>query len=173
MRMRQPETLNALCNGVNDSIYFKTRSSRARTGGCAMNMLGGGRGPAAIAVLVAVAIVVAMIVLGVVDGPAAGASSVTAAGSTAPARAPATAPSCGVKPTIVLVHGAWADASSWSGEIDRLQRDGYVVRAIANPLRGLTSDAAEVADFPTTLSGPIVLVGHSYGGAGLPQDPPG
>ncbi len=122
-----------------------------------MKMLCGGRGPAAIAVLVAVAIVVAMIVLGVVDGPAAGPSSVTAAGSTAPARAPATAPSCGVKPTIVLVHGAWADASSWSGEIDRLQRDGYVVRAIANPLRGLTSDAAEVADFLTTLSGPIVL----------------
>jgi pimeloyl-ACP methyl ester carboxylesterase len=46
----------------------------------------------------------------------------------------------GAKPTIVLVHGAWADASSWSGEVDRLQRDGYVVRAIANPLRGLTSD---------------------------------
>jgi pimeloyl-ACP methyl ester carboxylesterase len=126
-----------------------------------MKMVCGGRGPAAIAVLVAVAVVVAMIVLGVVDGPAAGPSSVTAAGSTAPA----TAPSCGVKPTVVLVHGAWADASSWSGEIDRLQRDGYVVRAIANPLRGLTSDAASVADFLTTLSGPIVLVGHSYGGA--------
>ncbi len=46
----------------------------------------------------------------------------------------------GAKPTFVLVHGAWADASSWSGEVDRLQRDGYVVRAIANPLRGLTSD---------------------------------
>jgi pimeloyl-ACP methyl ester carboxylesterase len=63
------------------------------------------------------------------------------------------------------VHGAWADASSWSGEVDRLQRDGYVVRAIANPLRGLTSDAADVADFLTTISGPIVLVGHSYGGS--------
>jgi pimeloyl-ACP methyl ester carboxylesterase len=70
-----------------------------------------------------------------------------------------------VKPTIVLVHGAWADASSWSGEVGRLQRDGYVVRAIANPLRGLTSDAADIADFLTTLHGPIVLVGHSYGGA--------
>ena len=69
------------------------------------------------------------------------------------------------KPTIVLVHGAWADASSWNGEVDRLQRDGYVVRAIDNPLRGLTSDAEEVKDFLSTITGPIVLVGHSYGGA--------
>src|SRR5260370_7438673 len=137
MRMRQPETLNALCNGVNDSIYFKTRSSRARTGGCTMKMVCGGRGPAAIAVLVAVAIVVAMIVLGVVDGPAAGPSSVTAAGSTAPARAPATAPSCGVKPTIVLVHGAWADASSWSGEIDPFQPHRPPAPSLPNPLPAL------------------------------------
>ena len=70
-----------------------------------------------------------------------------------------------MKPTIVLVHGAWADASSWNGEVDRLQRDGYVVRAIANPLRGLTSDSAYVASFLATIPGPIVLVGHSYGGA--------
>jgi pimeloyl-ACP methyl ester carboxylesterase len=69
------------------------------------------------------------------------------------------------KPTIVLVHGAWADASSWNGEVVRLQRDGYVVRAIDNPLRGLTSDAEEVKDFLSTITGPIVLVGHSYGGA--------
>jgi pimeloyl-ACP methyl ester carboxylesterase len=70
-----------------------------------------------------------------------------------------------VKPTIVLVHGAWANAASWNGEVALLQRDGYVVRAVANPLRGLTSDAADLADFLSTLSGPIVLVGHSYGGA--------
>jgi pimeloyl-ACP methyl ester carboxylesterase len=70
-----------------------------------------------------------------------------------------------VKPTIVLVHGAWANASGWNGEIDQLRRDGYVVRAVANPLRGLTSDSADVANFLGTLSGPIVLVGHSYGGA--------
>ncbi|GAA1266821.1 alpha/beta hydrolase [Pseudonocardia aurantiaca] len=69
------------------------------------------------------------------------------------------------KPTIVLVHGAFADASSWNGEVDALQRDGYVVRAIDNPLRGLTSDAEEVKDFLSTIEGPIVLVGHSYGGA--------
>jgi pimeloyl-ACP methyl ester carboxylesterase len=70
-----------------------------------------------------------------------------------------------VKPTIVLVHGNWANAASWSGEVTRLQSDRYVVCAIDNPLRGLTSDAANVADFLQTLSGPIVLVGHSYGGA--------
>ena len=70
-----------------------------------------------------------------------------------------------MKPTIVLVHGAWADASSWSGEVDRLQHDGYVARAIANPLRGLTSDSADIADFLRTISGPVVLVGHSYGGS--------
>ena len=117
-------------------------------------MLSGGRGPASITVLMALALGV----LGVIDHPAAGSSYVTVAATT-----PAT--KCGVKPTIVLVHGAWADASSWSGKVDRLQRDGYVVRAIANPLRGLTSDAADVADFLTTISGPIVLVGHSYGGS--------
>jgi pimeloyl-ACP methyl ester carboxylesterase len=67
--------------------------------------------------------------------------------------------------SVVDGPAAWADASSWSGEVDRLQRDGYVVRAIANPLRALTSDAADVADFLKTIAGPIVLVGHSYGGS--------
>jgi pimeloyl-ACP methyl ester carboxylesterase len=69
------------------------------------------------------------------------------------------------KPTIVLVHGAWADASSWSRVTSRLQDDGYTVRAIPNPLRSLLGDAAYVRAFLDTLSGPIVLVGHSYGGA--------
>jgi pimeloyl-ACP methyl ester carboxylesterase len=69
------------------------------------------------------------------------------------------------KPTIVLVHGAWADSSSWSGEIARLQSDGYPVIAAPNPLRGLSSDSATLADLLSTISGPIVLVGHSYGGA--------
>ena len=69
------------------------------------------------------------------------------------------------KPTIVLVHGAWADSSSWSGEIARLQQDGYPVVAAPNPLRGLSSDSATLADFLSKISGPIVLVGHSYGGA--------
>jgi pimeloyl-ACP methyl ester carboxylesterase len=68
-------------------------------------------------------------------------------------------------PTIVLVHGAWADASSWSGEAAIFQRAGYTVRAIANPLQDLTTDAETVADFLKTVEGPIVLVGHSYGGS--------
>jgi pimeloyl-ACP methyl ester carboxylesterase len=98
---------------------------------------------------------------------------VTVAGTTGNAAPPAgpqpvaqvAAARTGPKPTIVLVHGAWADASSWNGEVDRLQRDGYVVRAIDNPLRSLTSDAVEVKDFLSTIKGPIVLVGHSYGGS--------
>jgi pimeloyl-ACP methyl ester carboxylesterase len=69
------------------------------------------------------------------------------------------------KPTIVLVHGAWADASSWDGVTPILQREGYTVDAPPNPLRGLTTDAAYLASYLSTISGPIVLVGHSYGGA--------
>jgi pimeloyl-ACP methyl ester carboxylesterase len=69
------------------------------------------------------------------------------------------------KPTIVLVHGAWADTSSWDGVIQRLQADGYTVYTPPNPLQGLPYDAAYLADFLHTISGPIVLVGHSYGGA--------
>jgi pimeloyl-ACP methyl ester carboxylesterase len=71
----------------------------------------------------------------------------------------------GQKPTIVLVHGAWADASSWARVIERLHDDGYTVRAIPNPLRSLPGDAASVRTFLQSVSGPIVLVGHSYGGA--------
>ena len=79
----------------------------------------------------------------------------------------------GNKPVIVLVHGAWADASSWNGVIRRLQGDGFTVYAPPNPLRGLSgfpsSDPAYLHDFLTqnaALAGkPIVLVGHSYGGA--------
>lgn len=69
------------------------------------------------------------------------------------------------KPTIVLVHGAWADASSWSGEVATLQAAGYDVRAIANPLQNLTTDSAYVADYLKTIHGPVVLAGHSYGGS--------
>ncbi len=67
--------------------------------------------------------------------------------------------------TIVLVHGAWADAAGWSGVISRLQAEGYKVWAVPNPLRGLSSDAAYVASILDTIPGPIVLVAHSYGGA--------
>jgi pimeloyl-ACP methyl ester carboxylesterase len=69
------------------------------------------------------------------------------------------------KPSIVLVHGAWADGSSWSGVVERLQDEGYTVYAPPNPLRGLASDSAYLASFLKTISGPIILVGHSYGGA--------
>jgi pimeloyl-ACP methyl ester carboxylesterase len=68
------------------------------------------------------------------------------------------------RPTIVLVHGDWADGSSWSGVISRLQRKGFTVVAPPNPLRGPTSDAAYLAAFLATIPGPIVLVAHSYGG---------
>jgi pimeloyl-ACP methyl ester carboxylesterase len=77
----------------------------------------------------------------------------------------ATAEPSGEKPTIVLVHGAWADTSSWNGEVDELQQAGYVVRAIANPLENLTTDSDHVANFLRTVDGRIVLVGHSYGGS--------
>ena len=69
------------------------------------------------------------------------------------------------KPTVVLVHGAWADASSWSRELTTLQAAGYDVRAIANPLQDLTTDSEYVADYLKTIPGPVVLAGHSYGGA--------
>jgi pimeloyl-ACP methyl ester carboxylesterase len=69
------------------------------------------------------------------------------------------------KPTVVLVHGAWADASSWSEVVAALQEAGYPVHAVANPLRTLAGDAASVRSFLETLTGPVVLVGHSYGGA--------
>jgi pimeloyl-ACP methyl ester carboxylesterase len=68
------------------------------------------------------------------------------------------------KPTVVLVHGAFADASGWSGVITRLQAKGYPVIAPPNPLRGVAADAAYLKSFLATIKGPIVLVGHSYGG---------
>ncbi|MFI7696966.1 alpha/beta fold hydrolase [Nonomuraea sp. NPDC049655] len=69
------------------------------------------------------------------------------------------------KPTIVLVHGGFADASNWNEVITRLQRDGYTAIAPANPLRGLPVDAPYIASVLKSIDGPIVLVGHSYGGA--------
>ena len=67
-------------------------------------------------------------------------------------------------PTIVLVHGAWADATGFDAEIRALRDGGYSVIGFGNPLRDLAGDAAYLAEFLRTLSGPIVLVGHSYGG---------
>jgi pimeloyl-ACP methyl ester carboxylesterase len=70
-----------------------------------------------------------------------------------------------VKPTIVLVHGAWADGSSWDGVTSRLQHHGYTVVVPAVPLRSLSGDASYIASVLHSIQGPIVLVGHSYGGA--------
>jgi pimeloyl-ACP methyl ester carboxylesterase len=70
-----------------------------------------------------------------------------------------------VKPTIVLVHGAFAESSSWNGVIGLLEKDGYTVIAAANPLRGVRSDADAVAGVVASIKTPVVLVGHSYGGS--------
>jgi pimeloyl-ACP methyl ester carboxylesterase len=90
------------------------------------------------------------------------ASAQTAARTTHSA---ALAAGTGPKPTIVLVHGAWADASSWTPVIERLQRAGYTVDAPPNPLQGLTYDSEYIASYLKQISGPVILVGHSYGGA--------
>lgn len=69
------------------------------------------------------------------------------------------------KPTIVLVHGAFAESASWNGVIARLQADGYTAIAASNPLRSVKSDGESVAGVLSTIHGPVVLVGHSYGGS--------
>jgi pimeloyl-ACP methyl ester carboxylesterase len=70
----------------------------------------------------------------------------------------------GLQPTIVLVHGAFADASSWNAVIERLQQQGWTVVAAANPLRGVAADSAYLASVVNQMDGPVLLVGHSYGG---------
>ncbi|CAN5779125.1 alpha/beta hydrolase [soil metagenome] len=100
--------------------------------------------------------------IGVLAGTVAAAATLLIGWS---ASAPAQPLPSGAGPTVVLVHGAWADASSWDGEVTALQDRGYDVRAVANPLENLTTDSAYVANFLRSLSGPIVLVGHSYGGS--------
>jgi pimeloyl-ACP methyl ester carboxylesterase len=99
---------------------------------------------------------------------AGGAGPATAA--TAGGHAASSGATSAPKPTIVLVHGAWADNSSWNAVTEQLQARGYTVDAAPNPLRGLVtdsahlSDSAYLSDFLSTISGPVVLVGHSYGG---------
>ena len=70
-----------------------------------------------------------------------------------------------VLPTAVLVHGAFADAASWAGVTERLERAGVPVRAVVNPLRGVQADSAYVASLFQQIPGPVLAVGHSYGGA--------
>ncbi|MFC8448599.1 alpha/beta fold hydrolase [Kitasatospora sp. NPDC057223] len=92
--------------------------------------------------------------------------SVTAASLSGVADA---APRAPVRPTIVLEHGAFADASSWDGVVQRLERAGYPVVAAANPLRGPADDAAYLRSVLDRIEGPVVLVGHSYGGTVISQ----
>ncbi|HET6658774.1 MAG TPA: alpha/beta hydrolase [Rubrobacter sp.] len=76
-----------------------------------------------------------------------------------------TNPQDGSRPTVVLVHGAFADASSWNGVIERLQAEGVRVTAPAVPLRGISNDSAYIASLIDQTPGPVMAVGHSYGGA--------
>jgi pimeloyl-ACP methyl ester carboxylesterase len=94
-------------------------------------------------------------------------AAIAGLGVTTPALASNTsAAKAAARPTIVLVHGAWADASSFAPVTEKLQRDGYTVLNAPNPLRGLAADAANVAAFVNqATTGPVVLVGHSYGGS--------
>ncbi|WP_405392562.1 alpha/beta hydrolase [Streptomyces sp. NBC_01102] len=79
------------------------------------------------------------------------------------------APHHSIRPTIVLEHGAFADAASWDGVVTRLQRAGYPVVSAANPLRGPATDAAYLRSILDHIDGPVVLVGHSYGGTVISQ----
>lgn len=88
-----------------------------------------------------------------------------AAGALGPATAEANDKGASVsKPTVVLVHGAFADSSGWNDVVRRLQHDGYPVIAAANPLRGVASDARTIRSIVDDVDGPVVLVGHSYAG---------
>ena len=78
-----------------------------------------------------------------------------------------------MRPTIVLVHGAFAESASWDQVIGHLLDAGHPVVAVANPLRGLAADAASVSDQVRSVEGPVVLVGHSYGGAVISNVDPG
>jgi len=95
-------------------------------------------------------------------------SAVAAASAFAPEAAYA-ATDAKSRPTIVLVHGAFADASSWNGVTAALLSQGFPVIAVANPLRSLKGDAAYVAGIVSSIAGDVVLVGHSYGGAVITQ----
>jgi pimeloyl-ACP methyl ester carboxylesterase len=104
--------------------------------------------------------------LGSLSAAAVVAAGVALAMPASAAQAPAARPtSHGPKPTVVLVHGAFADSSGFDTVITRLTRDGYPVRTVPNPLRGLPIDTAAAKDVLRDVKGPIVLVGHSYGGA--------
>ena len=89
----------------------------------------------------------------------------TATASLMLAAAASAAAAPAVKPTVVLVHGAFADATSWNGVAAKLRSDGYTVIGAANPLRSVKGDAQVVSNIVKSINGPVVLVGHSYGGS--------
>ena len=115
--------------------------------------------------------VVAGLAVAAVGAPLSASAQSTAPGgpaarlAAASAGAPAAARTGSPLPTVVLVHGAWADSSSWDGVIDRLRQAGYPVVAAADPLQGLAQDSAAVASLLRSIKGPVILAGHSYGGA--------
>jgi len=127
-----------------------------------------GIAPIAVAVAVAVAVTFAAALLTPLSSTGTAAADT---GGTAQVPTPAATASAApgtkshAKPTIVLVHGAFADASSWTGVITRLQHRGYTVVAPANPLRSVKGDSDYLTSVLSAIPGPIVLVGHSYGGA--------
>jgi pimeloyl-ACP methyl ester carboxylesterase len=86
-------------------------------------------------------------------------------GTSAPGRGQSEAHPPKQKPTVVLVHGAWADSGSWAEVVARLQRDGYPVSVFPTPLQSLAGDSAALRDFLGAITGPVFLVGLSYGGA--------
>jgi pimeloyl-ACP methyl ester carboxylesterase len=90
-------------------------------------------------------------------------AGVAAASTSSPAQPVTAHSSSAPKPTVVIEHGAWSDGSSWAGVVARLQQDGYTVDVPPNPLRG-ESDSAYLATYLASVPGPVVLVGHSYGG---------
>jgi len=94
-----------------------------------------------------------------------GSALTTSASPNAGQQAASGQPASATKPTIVLVHGAFADSSGWDAVAGRLLDAGHRVLAFSNPLRGPLADGAYLRDFLTTVEGPVVLVGHSYGGA--------
>ncbi len=106
----------------------------------------------------------ALAIAGTLLGAGLAGSATAATTATAAGHAPSRSADAAIKPTIVLVHGAWADSSSWNAVVEELQARGYTVDAPPNPLRGVSEDSAYLSDFLSTMSGPIVLVGHSYGG---------
>ena len=83
-----------------------------------------------------------------------------------------TNPQDGSRPTVVLVHGAFADGSSWNEVIKQLQAEGVQVTAPANPLRGIAIDSAYIGSLLEQIPGPVLAVAHSYGGAVSPTPPP-